>query len=217
VTDRVPGIILAGGQSRRMGQDKALVTLAGRTLVSWTVARLTPQVSALAISRHDGQLAGVDPHLPILADAGESYDGPLAGLLAGLDWVAATEPQASHAVTVPVDAPFLPADFVAQLLALRDATGAAACVAASGGRRHPTAGLWPVAARHLLRDAMRDEGLRRIGSFLERLGAAEAQWPTEPGDPFLNLNTPEDLAAAEAVVLSCRVAKAEQTGSPQPC
>ncbi len=200
-----------------MGRDKALVELAGRSLVSRAVARLAPQVRMLAISRHDGRLDGVDTGLPILADAGDRHDGPLAGVLAGLDWVALVAPAASHAVMVPVDAPCLPLDLVARLVALRQATGATTCVAGSGGRRHPTAALWPVNARHALRAAMRDEGLRRIGEFLERLDAAEAEWSTTPFDPFLNCNTPEDLAAAEAIVLGRRADVTAQSGSSEPC
>ncbi len=218
MTQPVPAIILAGGQSSRMGRDKALAELAGVPLVSWTTGRLSPQVGALAISRHDGRLDGVETSLPILADAGAAHDGPLAGLLAGLDWVATVEPDAIHAVTVPVDAPFLPLDCVTRLLALQRSTGAAACVAASGGRRHPTAALWPVAARHVLRAAMRNEGLRRIGVLLDRLGAAEAEWSTAPFDPFLNLNTPEDLAAAEAIVLGLRSRDdVAEFRRPEPC
>ena len=200
-----------------MGRDKALVELAGRSLVSWTVARLAPQVGALAISRHDGRLDGFDTDLPILADAGDRRDGPLAGLLAGLDWAAAAEPDATHVITVPVDVPFLPSDVAARLLALRQSTGVAACVATSGGHRHWTTALWPVAARHALRAAMRDEGLRRIGLMLERLGVGEAEWSTTPFDPFINLNTPEDLAAAEAIVLGRSTDVTAQVGSPEKC
>ena len=217
MTCRVPGFILAGGQSSRMGRDKALVELVGQNLVSRTVARLAPQVGALAISRHDGRLDGFDAGLPILADSSEVRDGPLAGLLAGLDWVAMVDPEASHAVSVPVDSPFLPPDVVSRLMARRNETGAAACVASSGGRRHFTTAVWPVTARHALKSVMRNEGFRRVGVFLERLGAAEAEWSTIPFDPFLNLNTPEDLAAAEAIVLSRRADVMAQSRSSEPC
>ncbi len=182
-----------------MGHDKALVRLGGVPLVAWTAGRLAPQCGALAVSRHDGQLEGCDLGLPLLADGDLGGAGPLAGLLAGLDWAAAVVAEATHAVTVAVDSPFLPEDFVARLLAARDAGGAEAAVASSGGRRHPVAALWPVRARHALRAAMLGEGLRRVGLFLDRFRPAVADWPTAPFDPFLNLNTPEDLAAAEAV------------------
>ncbi len=182
-----------------MGRDKALVPLGGRPLVAWIVERLAPQCATLAVSRHDGRLAEVDLGLPLLADGEVGYAGPLAGLLAGLDWAAAVDPGAAHAVTAAVDSPFLPEDFVARLVAARDASGAEAAVASSGDRRHPVAALWPIRARHALRAAMLGGGPRRVGLFLDRLRPAVADWPTVPFDPFLNLNTPEDLAAAEAV------------------
>lgn len=196
----VPGIVLAGGESRRMGQDKALMRLGGRPLVAWTVDRLAPQCGALAIARHDGRLDGIDLGLPLLADGDADRVGPLAGLLAGLDWAAAAAPDAKHAVTVAVDSPFLPGDVVARLSAARQAGGAAAAVASSGGRRHPVVALWPVTARHALRTALRHGGLRRIGLFLDGFAPATVEWPTDPFDPFLNLNAPEDVATAEAVL-----------------
>ena len=182
-----------------MGRDKALVRLDGRPLIAWTVGRLAPQCGALAVSRHDGRLAGIDLGLPLLADGEAGRAGPLAGLLAGLDWAAAIDPGATHAATAAVDSPFLPEDLVARLVAARNAGGAEAAVASSGSRRHPVAALWPIRARHALRTAMLGEGLRRIGLFLDRLRPAVAEWPTAPFDPFLNVNTPDDLAAAEAV------------------
>ena len=198
----VPGIVLAGGASRRLGQDKALVRLGGRRLVDRVAARLAPQVSALAISRHDGLLDEPRPGATLLADAPGPRDGPLAGLLAGLDWAAAHHRAATHAVTVAVDSPFLPVDLVERLAAARVAAGTEACVAESGGRRHPVACLWPVAARHALREELERDGSRRVGLFLDRFRPAVVRWPAEPVDPFLNVNTAEDLAAAEAMLAS---------------
>lgn len=192
---RPPGIVLAGGESRRMGTDKALAPLAERPLVARTIERLAPQCGLLAVSRHDGHLPGLNLGLPVIADGGDHRLGPLGGLLAGLDWAAAADPGAARAVTVAVDTPFLPEDFVARLMA----AGPGAVAASSGGRRHPVAALWPVAARHALRAALQDEGLRRVGVFLDRLAPAAVDWPTDPFDPFINLNTPEELAAAEAI------------------
>ncbi len=109
MSDIVVGIVLAGGRSSRMGTDKALVRLGGRRLVTWTVERLAPQVDRLAISRHDGRLPDDDRGLPVLADGRDGHEGPLAGVLAGLDWAASLRPVVTHAITVPVDTPFLPA------------------------------------------------------------------------------------------------------------
>ena len=198
----LPGIVLAGGASRRLGRDKALVRLGGQRLVDRVADRLAPQVTALAISRHDGLLDAPRPGATLLADAAGPRDGPLAGLLAGLDWVAASHPAATHAVTVAVDSPFLPRDLVERLAAALSAAGAQACVAESGGRRHPVACLWPVAARHVLREDLGRDGSRRVGLFLDRLRPAIVRWPATPVDPFFNVNTAEDLAAAEAMVAS---------------
>ncbi len=195
----IPGIVLAGGRSSRMGRDKAGVEVGGRSLLTRTIERLRPQCGPLVVSRHDGTLDGPDHGLPLVADGVAGRAGPLAGILAGLDWVAEVNPAATHAVTVPVDAPFLPTDLVVRLTAAREAASAGACCAASGERRHPVVALWPVAARHRLREALAIEGLRRLGAFLDRLDPAVASWPVEPFDPFLNLNAPADLAAAEAI------------------
>ena len=214
----IPGIVLAGGESRRMGRDKATVLLHGRALVAWTVAQLAPQCSAVAISRHaDGYDAPLgDVALPIVVDEAADRFGPLSGLLAGLDWVAEAVPDAHCAVTVAVDTPFLPHDFVDRLEAGRRASGARAAVAASSGRRHPVAALWPVAARHALRDAMLREGLRRVGLFLDRLGPATVDWPSGPADPFLNINTPDDLAAAEMRAAAEDGCGRHESGSESP-
>ena len=210
----VPGVVLAGGESRRMGRDKGLLPLAGRALAARTVERLAPQCGALAVSRHDGRLDGLHLGLPLLADGDIGRAGPLGGLLAGLDWAAGAAPGATHVVTVAVDSPFLPDDFVARLLA---ASGSGATVASSGGRRHPVAALWPIAARHALHAALFGEGLRRVGLFLDRLRPATVKWPTDPFDPFMNLNAPEDLAAAERVCARYRASREEPGRASRRC
>lgn len=203
------GVVLAGGASRRMGRDKALLQVSGRALLVWAVERLAPQCAALAVSRHDGRLDGLDlVGLPVLADDGPERAGPLAGIVAGLDWAARALPAATHVASVAVDTPFLPADFVARLDAARAAAGADACCASSGGRRHPVAALWPVAGRGLLRAALAGRGLRRVGDGLDLFGPAVATWSTHPVDPFFNVNTPGDAAAAEPLAAMVRLALA---------
>ena len=194
----VLGLILAGGLSRRMGGgDKPLKVLAGRTLLERVAERLGPQCAAgLALSANGdpARFRSVFPG-PILPDTVADHPGPLAGILAGLD-AAAGIAGVTHVASVPGDAPFLPTDFVARL------TGAGEkpiALAASGERRHFTSALWPVALRDDLR-AWLTEGERRVGGFIERHGADIVSWPVEPVDPFLNLNAPEDLAAAEAAL-----------------
>ena len=194
------GLILAGGLSRRMGGgDKPLRRLAGRTLLERVAERLGPQCAGgLALSangdpaRFRAVFAGA-----VLPDTVPDHPGPLAGILAGLE--AAEAAGLSHIVSVPGDAPFLPEDFVARLVATAVAEGKPIALAASGERRHFTSALWPIHLREDLRGWLAS-GERRVGGFIERHGAAVASWPVEPIDPFLNLNAPEDLSAAEILL-----------------
>ncbi len=188
-----PGVILAGGQGARMGgADKAFLTLAGRPLVAHVLARLGPQVSALAVNLR----AGSDlPGAEVLRDPVAGQPGPLAGVLAALDWAAARG--AAQVVTVPVDAPFLPPDLVARLLAA--AGGGAAVAAEADGRWHPATALWPVSGRAAVAGALAGDS-RRLREVLAALGARPAIFPAGERDPFRNLNRPEDLAEAEAAL-----------------
>ncbi|MCX8508652.1 MAG: molybdenum cofactor guanylyltransferase MobA [Rhodobacteraceae bacterium] len=189
---RILGLILAGGEGRRMGgADKALLPLAGRPLLSHVLARFEPQVAQLALSANGDLARFASFGLPVLAD--DARLGPMAGLLAGLDWLAAAG--GSHLATVSVDTPFLPCDLVARLLWAGEATGGLA-IAESRGRHHPTCGLWPVGLRANLRADLA-EGERRIGQWAASLGAATAPFTGPDPDPFFNLNHPEDLACAE--------------------
>lgn len=188
---RIAGLVLAGGQGRRMGgADKALLPLDGRPLIDHVLARFAPQVGALAISAN-GPAARFDGQgLPVLADAeGHLGEGPLAGLIAGLDWAAAQG--AAWLATVSCDMPFLPRDLVVRLAAGGAARGA---MAASGGRLHPTAALWPVGARQIVA-ARFAAGERRLRAALQ--DPAEVAFADSP-DPFVNINAPADLAAAAA-------------------
>ena len=196
----VYGIILAGGQSRRMGRDKAAVLCGGRPLLDLVKARLEPQCAGLVLSRQSGSAEASEWGLPLVTDDMPGHAGPLAGILAGLDWLAQQRGGATHAVVAAVDTPFLPLDLVERLEVERDRAGAVLACAASGERRHPAVGLWPVALRHLIRAYLVEENLRKLGAFLDRYPVAVAVWPTHPFDPFFNLNTPADLLAAEALV-----------------
>jgi molybdopterin-guanine dinucleotide biosynthesis protein A len=124
-----------------------------------------------------------------------------AGILAALDLAAATRPDAELVASFPCDAPFIPRDLVARLAAARRDQGTAIAVAASGGRTHPVAALWPVALRHDLRRALVEEGIRKVERWAGRHGFALAEFATDPVDPFLNGNTPEDLADAERLLV----------------
>ncbi|WP_226782009.1 molybdenum cofactor guanylyltransferase MobA [Oceaniglobus trochenteri] len=186
------GVILAGGLARRMGGgDKGLLPLGRGTILSHVIDRLEPQVAGLALNANGdpARLAGLG--LPVVPDSIDGFAGPLAGVLAGLDWAAAQGGE--YIVTAAADTPFFPCDLVPRLLA----EGPGIVLAATPDGAHPTFGLWPVALRDDLRAALQD-GLRKVVQWTDRHGARQALFD-EGGTPFFNVNTPEDLARAEAM------------------
>ena len=196
------GDILAGGLARRMGGgDKPLRMLAGRPLLDHVLARLRPQVAGLILNANGDPARFAPWGLPVVPDGLAGHPGPLAGILAALDWVAAERPGLAWVVSVPGDSPFIPADLVARLHAAREAAGVPLACARSGGWAHPPVGLWPVALREELRGALA-AGERKVDRWTARHGCAEADWPVLPCDPFFNANAPEDLAEAERLLRS---------------
>lgn len=199
--ERTVGVLLAGGMARRMGGgDKCLRLLGGQTLLARAAGRLHGQVSRLLLNANGdpGRFAAYG--LPVVADPVPGFAGPLAGVLAGLDWAAEQVPEAAWVASVPTDAPLFPLDLVARLREAASRGEADLACAASGGRRHPVFGLWRVTLRTALREALAGRGLRRVEAFVDEHRAAVAEWPAAPVDPFLNLNRPEDLAAAERML-----------------
>jgi len=197
------GLLLAGGLSRRMGGgDKALCPLAGRTLLDHVIDRVRPQVAELVLNANGDPARFAAFGLPVLADSVPDYAGPLAGILAGLDWAAANRPDCPLVLSAASDAPFLPRDLAARLLAGLKAAGADLACAASAGRPHPVIGLWPVRLREPLRAAVLGEGLRKVDRWTARYRLATVAFPEEiPGlDPFFNANTPDDLARAATLL-----------------
>ncbi|MEM8752886.1 MAG: molybdenum cofactor guanylyltransferase MobA [Pseudomonadota bacterium] len=199
------GVVLAGGLATRMGGgDKALREVAGRSLFERVIECLRPQVSAMAINANGdpGRLASFG--LPVISDERSDRPGPLAGVLAGMDWAAAEG--ASHILTVAADTPFFPADLGARLAAALTPDAPIALAATPDDRpgregrasRHPTFGLWPVALREDLRRAL-DDGVRKVVLWTDRHGAATALFDASPFDPFFNVNAPDDIAAAERI------------------
>lgn len=198
---QIAGLILAGGRSSRMGgTDKTLLPLGGRPMIGRVLDRLRPQAAPIAINTN------ADPELfagfgaEIIADTIAGYQGPLAGVLAGLEW-AAQEPAVSHVLSVAGDTPFFPASLAAQLAS----GGSLGAVAASNGRVHPTFALWPVSARHALAAFLESSDTRRVMTFIDQAGLDVVDFPAEQFgartvDPFFNINTPEDLAEAERVL-----------------
>ena len=194
------GLVLAGGLARRMGGgDKARIRIGGKTILERVLTRLTPQCSGVILNANGDLARFADTGLRVVADSIPDFAGPLAGILAGLDWAAANVPGIADIVSVPGDCPFLPPDLVERLSAARQAAGAPLACARSGDWRHPVVGLWRVALRDDLRKALVEESLHKIEIWTARHGVALADWPTTPVDPFFNVNTPEDAAEAERI------------------
>jgi molybdopterin-guanine dinucleotide biosynthesis protein A len=194
------GLVLAGGLARRMGGgDKALIRIGGATILERVLDRLRPQCGQIVLNANGDPARFAATGLPVIADDVPGFAGPLAGILAGLDWTAAHLPQIEWIASVPGDCPFVPRDLVARLLAARIEAALPLACARSGEWRHPVVGLWPVALRKDLRHALVDEGLRKIEVWTARHGVAVADWPTDPVDPFFNINTPEDAAEAQRI------------------
>ena len=194
------GLVLAGGLARRMGGgDKPLITINGETILARVLERFRPQCAGLVINAN-GDPARFTPFgYPVVADSVPDFAGPLAGILAGLDWAAENAPGVEWIATVPGDCPFLPRDLVARLHAARRASNTPLACASTGGRIHPVAGIFPTVLREDLRAALLTEKLHKVGVWVGRHSAASAAWPDTPVDPFFNVNTPEDRAAAEAL------------------
>jgi molybdopterin-guanine dinucleotide biosynthesis protein A len=194
------GILLAGGRASRMGGgDKGLRRIGGATILARVIATMAQQCAGLVLNANGDPARFAAYGLPVIADSLAGFQGPLAGVLAGLDWVAANRPDLALAVSAPTDTPFLPSDLVARLQAARFEKGADIACARSASGAHPVIALWPVAIRGALRHALVDEDLRKVGLFTQRHRLAYADWAAAPVDPFFNANEPADLAIAEAI------------------
>jgi molybdopterin-guanine dinucleotide biosynthesis protein A len=194
------GLVLAGGLARRMGGgDKARIRIGDKTILERVLARLAPQCGSMILNANGDPARFGDAGLPVVPDTVPDFAGPLAGILAGLDWAAANAPQVIDVVSVPGDCPFLPPDLVPRLEQARKAADLSLACARSGDWRHPVIGLWPVGLRDDLRTALVEEDLRKIEAWTARHGVAIADWPAAPFDPFFNVNTPEDAAEAQQI------------------
>lgn len=212
--EEVTGALLAGGRSTRMGRDKGLVEIAGKPMIVHAIARLRPQVQRIVIVANGEPARFAGTCLPVVADTVEDHAGPLAGLHAALEWAVSETPEARFVATVPVDTPFFPDDLVARLAAALKEKGASSAVAACGSALHPVAGLWDVALIGEVENALQS-GVRAMSRFAEMQESAVVAFPmTEVGgvaiDPFFNVNTPAELAQAEALLA------AEAAAGPRP-
>ena len=200
--EKTVGIILAGGLARRMGGgDKARIRIGNATILERVLSRLAPQCIRVIINANGDPARFADTGLAVVADGVPDFAGPLAGILAGLDWTAANASGCEWLASAPGDCPFLPKDLVARLHEARAAAGVPLACARSGEWRHPVAGLWPVSLREDLRHALLREGLRKIELWTERHSVAIANWADTPVDPFFNVNTPDDAARAAAIAV----------------
>ena len=201
MTSPIVAVLLAGGLARRMGGgDKCLREVAGRPLLSRVIERILPQVDHVVLNANGDPERFSEFGLPVIADVVEGNAGPLAGILTGLDWAARHVTECEWVVSVPTDAPFLPMDYVARMMAAIEDEDAELACASTNGRTHPVAGLWALRLMLELRRALIDEDIRKIDQWTVRYRLADVEFSSEPIDPFFNANRPEDLKAAEVIL-----------------
>jgi molybdenum cofactor guanylyltransferase len=194
-------VILAGGLARRMGGgDKPLKTIRGKTILDRVIDCVRPQTSAITLNANGDPQRFAHWNLPVVADSIEGFAGPLAGVLAGMDWASEHASDAEFILSVAADCPFLPNDLATKLESAREAASADICVAHSGGQAHPVIALWRVALRDELRHALVEENMRKIDRWTARYRMASVEWPADSVDPFFNANTPEDITEAERLL-----------------
>ena len=197
----VVGVILAGGLSRRMGGgDKCLHPLAGRPMLDHVIDRFAPQVSRLALNANGDPARFAAWPLPVIPDIIKGHAGPLAGVLTAMAWAKQSSPSVQWVATVAADTPFLPADLVSSLMSAANKESLPLAVARSAGRHHPVFGLWDVGLFADLHMAVFTEGVRKVDSWTARHRIAEVGFSAPSGDPFFNVNTPDDLTAAETLL-----------------
>ena len=197
----VCGLLLAGGQSRRMGGgDKCLRRLGGQTVLARILHIVRPQVGPLVLNANGDGARFADYDLPVASDVVDGFAGPLAGVLTGLEWALANAPECQWLASFACDAPFAPRDLVSRFLAAVAKENADMACATSAGRDQPVFGLWPVRLADDLRAALVEEDIRKVDVWTARYRLARADWPTQPVDPFFNVNRPDDLDAAETLL-----------------
>jgi molybdopterin-guanine dinucleotide biosynthesis protein A len=200
IPESVVGVILAGGLARRMGGgDKCLLPLIGKTLLQRTLDRAQPQVSKLLLNANGNSLRFARTKLPVVPDIYPNNLGPLAGIHAALDWMQKDNPDTEWLASFASDTPFFPADLVAQLFAAANNQHAQLAVATSKGRAHPVFALWHASLREKIAQQLETGEIPRLQDWVKQQKVVEVDFATETYDPFFNINTPQDLYAAEAI------------------
>jgi molybdopterin-guanine dinucleotide biosynthesis protein A len=197
----VIGLILAGGQARRMGgADKAFLKLGGETLIARAIARARPQADELMINAN-GDLKRFDGlGYEVIADRIGGFLGPLAGILSGFEWMRANRPNARWLASFACDCPFFPADMVKRLVAEAQVRDVPIAIAASGERHHPVFAVWSASLPVTSESVLHGEGLRKMDDFVARFPNTRVVFPSAPVDPFFNINAPDDLVRAEKIL-----------------
>jgi len=202
-TKDIVGVVVAGGRGRRMGgADKCFVELAGKSLLARAIERLGPQVPRIVLSANGDPSRFASYGLQVLADPIADFAGPLAGLLAAMEWTQAQAPDARWIASISVDTPFIPLDLVSKFKDAQRSGQTDLVCAWSNGQIHPVCGLWRVDLAGDLRHALLDEGLHKVDAWAGRHRMAAVDFPTDPVDPFFNINRREDLVKGEAFLAS---------------
>ena len=202
---QVTGVLLAGGQSRRMGGgDKGLRDINGRPMLAHVLERFAPQVNSIVLNANGDPQRFVAFGLPVVADPIAGNVGPLAGVLAGMRWSAQNAPAATHIATASTDAPLIPQDLVERFVGSLEGRAERVVLAASGGNKHPVIGLWPVQLADDLEAAL-NEGVRKVLCWTDRHGTLAVEFPFVGGggreiDPFFNANTPAEFEEVAALM-----------------
>ena len=208
MSEKVTGAVLAGGLARRLGHvDKALIELDGRPLLAHVLDRFESQCATTIINANGNAERFSSFGLPVVADTIDEFPGPLAGVLAAMEWSKANRPDHKWVATIAVDVPFLPLDLVARMMDEIDNNKADLACAKSNDRAHPVIGLWPVSLAENLRAAMVDEDMRKVDLWTARFSLVETQFGVEPVDPFFNINRREDMEKAEQILKNLEVIK----------
>ena len=179
------------------GVDKAFLELGGKTLIERAIARGAPQTAELVINANGDPARFAAFGRTVIADSIEGFLGPLAGILSGFEWMRQNRPSARWLASFACDCPFFPRDMAPKLIAKAESENALVALAASGQRHHPVFAVWSATLPITSLGVLRDQSLRKMDDFVAGFPSTRVAFPSEPVDPFFNINTPDDLVRAE--------------------